>query len=81
MPRLTIQKLFLIACIVGLMAATASVGHAEKPDVQKAAAQAAKHHAATGNCHHHGHGSTKRVPVHKRYLKRIREARHAPRRG
>jgi hypothetical protein len=80
MPRLTIQKLFQVACIVGLTAATTSVGHAEKPDVQKAAAKAATHHTATVNCPK-SHGHTKQVPAYKRYLKRARDARHTPRRG
>jgi hypothetical protein len=80
MLRLTIQKIFLTACIGGVTAATTLTGHAGQSAARESAARTATHQTAKQGCHK-SHRPAARVPAYMRYLDRARAVRPKARRG
>ena len=64
MPRMTIQKLFLITCIAGFAAAAVSIGHSEEASIMAPQAAAPQ---TTQMCPS-ARSPLTRAPAYKRYL-------------
>lgn len=67
MPRMTIQKMFLITCIAGLAATVVSISRAEKASILDHANEITAQQATPNMCPT-SRGPMTRLPAYKRYL-------------
>ena len=67
MPRMTIQKILLIACIAAFAAKPISIGHAEKTRTTDLAAGTATYRTTSQMCPS-ARPTEIRMPIYKRYL-------------